>query len=192
MQHRLADPRQQTNRSPPSGSVPRSGAVSSPTEAVATEAQALVSRKTEASMLRSTLPALPRVSMLALTLAGCSQPPARSPSRSFSGSITTPAAEPPTIEKQAPALPPLDSDVVLVLEVDTSSGPRSPTLVGRTNLPNGTSMMAEVEGGPTQDWLGQDKVVVANGMFRAGCQRRLKMPQKRRLKMPHSVGGDEA
>ena len=121
-------------------------------------------------MARTTMPAPPvfrRALLFTLALTGCSRPPSRPPSHSVAGPVASPATASPPTEEPAPTLPPLDSGVVLEFVVDTS-WPGRPTLVGRTNLPNGTSIMTEVEGGPAHELFGQDQAVVRSGGFRAG------------------------
>lgn len=75
-------------------------------------------------------------------------------------------SEPETVSEVAPQLPPLSEGVILELEVDLSQAKR-PVLVGKTNLPDGTTIMTSVQG-ETSDFLGQDRATVKNGSFRVG------------------------
>jgi hypothetical protein len=64
----------------------------------------------------------------------------------------------------------LTSQLALALNVTMSAkaeGGDRPTIVGKTNLPNGTELLVEMARSAT-GYTGQTKVVVQNGIFRAG------------------------
>jgi hypothetical protein len=55
-------------------------------------------------------------------------------------------------------------DVMLIIE---SNGANPPSLVGTTNLPDGTELMIDLRR-PANKYFGQDKSVIHSGTFRAG------------------------
>lgn len=99
--------------------------------------------------------------MLVIVTAQCT-PPQSSNRPSAPASPTPSLASAPT----AASLPPLQDGVVLKATVQEDTG-RRPTVVGETNLPDGTEGIASIQSKTTKK-EGSDKFAVQGGRFEAG------------------------